>query len=196
MQYLFKPFGCLEKSSARFFHTIDYAGRVYTARPVKGEKMAAKNKEDNGEKKSGGLLKILFIVLGGLLAGAIVFFLILYFVGIPGVVPKLAKAKPPVYENIELGERVINLLDDNGGRYLRIKVVVEIQKNEKLSKEIEEKKPQIIEGIINVFRQKKVEDVLPLSKDKELKEEVLKVINARLKLGKVEHVYFTDFIVQ
>lgn len=158
--------------------------------------MAAKNKEDKGEKKSGGLLKILFIVLGGLLAGAVVFFLILYFVGIPGVVPKLAKAKPPVYENIELGERVINLLDDSGGRYLRIKVVVEIQKNEKLAKEIEEKKPQIIEGIINVFRQKKVDDVLPLSKDKQLKEEVLRVINARLKQGKVEHVYFTDFIVQ
>jgi len=143
------------------------------------------------------LFLTLMIILAGTVVGVgLVMGAVLYFVGIPGVVPRLKAPPPPVYETMELGERVVNLADVGGGRYLRLRIVLEYQKNEKLTAEIKEKTPQIMDRILYTLRGKSVDDVRPADKEEKVKSEIIGVINEKLKNGKVEKIYFTDFLIQ
>lgn len=119
-----------------------------------------------------------------------------YFFGIPGVMPKMQPSKPPVMEKLDLGERVINLADDGGSRYLRVKMVLEYPKNEKLAKELEEQNPKIMEKVLHILRSKTVDDIRPVEKEEKVKAEIIKAINKELKKGKVDRIYFTDFLIQ
>lgn len=166
--------------------------------------MAAKKRVDNendhpsqsGGKNKGGIIKILAIALGSVLTGVLGVVLVAYFFGIPGVVPKAQSAKPPVMEKLDLGERVINLADPGGGRYLRVKMVLEYQQNEKLAEELKEQNPGIMEKILHILRSKTVDDVRPVEKEEKVKAEIIQAINKDLKKGKIERIYFTDFLIQ
>ncbi|MCL6611808.1 MAG: flagellar basal body-associated FliL family protein [Peptococcaceae bacterium] len=157
------------------------------------EKEAA---EPAGGKKRSGIMIVLLVLAGTFLAVGLVSGLVLYFVGIPGVMPKMKADPPPVYETLELGERVVNLADDGGGRYLRVRMVLEHKKDEKLSAELKEKNAQIMDKTVRILRSKSVGEVQPVDKEEKLKTEIMNAINAGLKNGKIEKVYFTDFLIQ
>lgn len=135
------------------------------------------------------LVGVIFVV--GLVSGAV-----LYFIGIPGVMPKLQSTAPPVYETVELGERVVNLADAGGQRYLRVRMVLEYKKNEKLTNELKEKNAQIMDAVLRTLRGKSVEDIRPLDREDKVKVEIMNTINSKLKNGKIERIYFTDFLIQ
>ena len=165
---------------------------------------ARKDKEpvekDNAEpvvqKKKSGIMFYLMILAGAVIAAGLVMGAIIYFVGIPGVIPKMKAPPPPVYETLELGERVVNLNDPGATRYLRVRIVLEFKKDEKLAVEVKEKNAQVMEGILHVLRGKSVEDIRPLNKEEKVKAEIISAINSNLKSGKIEKVYFTDFLIQ
>lgn len=161
--------------------------------PIVDEKDKEKS-TGNGEKKKSKAMVLLIAGLGAVVAGGLILGLFLYFVGIPGVMPKLKADPPVVYETYELGERVINLA--GGGRYLRVKIVLEYKKDAKLSEEIKEKSNSLMECAIHVFRSKSVDDVLPLEKEETIKSELMESINSELTKGKVERIIFTDFLIQ
>ncbi len=158
------------------------------------------NDKDNVElsvkKKKSGVMVVLMAAVGALVVGGLLMGIVLYFVGIPGVMPKMKSTPPPEYELLELGERVVNLADGGGMRYLRLRMVLEIKKNEKLSAEIKAKNAPIMEDVIHVLRSKHVEDIRPLDKEEKVKVEIINSINTRLKNGKVERIYFSDFLIQ
>lgn len=148
------------------------------------------------KKKRSGVMVIMMAAVGALAVGGLLMGIVLYFVGIPGVMPKMKTTPPPQYELLELGERVVNLADGGGMRYLRVKMVLEFKKNEKLAAEIKEKHAPVMEDILHVLRSKSVEDIRPLDKEEKVKTEIINSVNARLKNGKVERIYFTDFLIQ
>lgn len=147
-------------------------------------------------KKKSRILVLLIIAIAAVVAGAIVMTTVLYFVGIPGVAPKMKGEAPPVYQTLDLGERVVNLADAGGGRYLKVKIVLEHKKDEKLAAELKEKEAPVMETIINVLRSKKINDVMPLENAEKVKGEILTKVNSKLESGKIERIYFTDFLIQ
>lgn len=162
----------------------------------KNEPVEKEGTEPVVEKKKSRVLMFLTILAGAVVFAGIALGAVVYFIGIPGVVPRLKAAPPPVYENLEFGERVVNLSDIGGGRYLRVRIVLEYKKNEKLSAEIKEKNAQIMDGVLRILRSKNVDEVRPLDKEEKLKGELLNAINGKLKNGKIERIYFTDFLIQ
>jgi flagellar FliL protein len=91
---------------------------------------------------------------------------------------------------------VVNLNDSGGGRYLRVRMVLEYGKNEKLAAELKEKNAAIMENILHVLRSKSVDDIRPLDKEEMVKTEIMNSINTSLENGKIERIYFTDFLIQ
>ncbi|MFZ5650297.1 MAG: flagellar basal body-associated FliL family protein [Bacillota bacterium] len=154
------------------------------------------NVEQPQKKKRSGFKMILMAAAGALFVGGLLMGVVIYFFGIPGVVPKMKTTPPPQYELLELGERVVNLADHGGMRYLRLRIVLEFKKNEKLAAEIKEKNAPVMEDILHVLRSKSVDDIRPLDKEEKVKQEIMSKINTRLKNGKVERVYFSDFLIQ
>jgi flagellar FliL protein len=160
--------------------------------------MAVKEEKENGktEKKKSSVLKIIIAAVGALVLGGIVMGVFVYNFGIPGVAPKPKESKKMVMENLDLGERVVNLNDSGGGRYLRVRMVLEYGKNEKLAAELKEKNAAIMENILHVLRSKSVDDIRPLDKEEMVKTEIMNSINTSLENGKIERIYFTDFLIQ
>lgn len=166
------------------------------AKASKKEFVEKENTEPAVKKKRSFLKLFLMVAAGAIVTGGLVMGAIVYFVGIPGVIPKM-KAPPPVeYETAELGERVVNLADPGSIRYLRVRIVLEFKKNEKLAAEIKEKNAQVMDSVLHTLRSKSVDDIRPLEKEEKVKAEILNSINAKLKNGKIEKVYFTDFLIQ
>jgi flagellar FliL protein len=160
---------------------------------------ANKSKATEGDSKSknkGGVMKIVVIALGSVLLGVVAMGALAYFIGIPGISSKSKEAKPPVMEKLDLGERVINLADGDGSRFLRVKMVLEYPQNEKIKHELEEEEPLIMESILHILRTKTVDDIRPVEKEDKVKAEIVNVINKELKSGKIERIYFTDFLIQ
>jgi len=166
------------------------------------EKDPAKDGKGQGppkEKKGPGILLYIIVSLGAVLAGGLIMGAIIYFLGVPGVAPKTEKAEVKediVYETLELGDRVVNLADPGGMRFLKVKIVIEFEKNKKFAEELQEKNASIMESILRVLRTKTVNEIRPVEKEDKVKEEIINTINADLKNGKVEKIYFTDFLIQ
>lgn len=152
--------------------------------------------EQSGKQKKSRVMVILMAVLGAVVAGGIFMGLFVYFVGIPGITPKMKAEKQPVYDRLEIGERVLNLADPGGTRYLRLRMVLEYEKNDKLTEELKEKNAPVMEEILRVLRSKSVEDIRSVEKEDKVKSEIVNGINAKLKVGKIERIYFTDFLIQ
>lgn len=160
--------------------------------------MVLKEDKENGkqEKKKFGAMKIIIAAIGALIVGGLIMGVFIYSFGIPGLAPKAKEPKKVEVENLDLGERVVNLSDSGGSRYLRVRMVLEFKKDEKLAAELKEKNAAIMEGIIHVFRSKNVDQIRPLDKEEMVKTEILESINKSLENGKIERIYFTDFLIQ
>ncbi len=152
--------------------------------------------KENQEKpqKSGGKLKLLvFLLLAIILGGGLAY-------GALQILnpPEGTEAASPhrEAEKLDLGDKVVNLGNGESGRYLRVRVVLEYPAEKKLAEEVKSKQPLLTEKVLNVFRTKRAEEILPVENQGKLKEEILKTINENLQFGKVTEVYFIDFLVQ
>ncbi len=163
---------------------------------IKKERTELENSEVNRKNRPSRLLKLLVFFLGTIVAVSCVLGAVLYFVGIPGVMTRLKAEPPPVYVTKELGEQLVNLADESGGRYLRLNVVMELEDDKKLLAEIDEKKAKLVDGVLRVLRSKRVSDVWSVEQEDVLKKEILNAINKELEEGKVKRVLFTDFLIQ
>lgn len=152
--------------------------------------------EQGGKQKKSRVMVILMAVLGAVVAGGIFMGLFIYFVGIPGITPNMKEERQPIYDRLDIGERVLNLADPGGIRYLRVRMVLEYEKNDKLTEELKEKSAPVMEEILRVLRSKSVEDIRTVEKEEKVKVEIVNGINTKLKVGKIERIYFTDFLIQ
>ncbi len=112
----------------------------------------------------------------------------------------------------DAGTKVVNLADPGGYRYLKVGIVLEIlptdpvfytlsgpeleAERERIIEKIDEQRP-IIEDIITLtLSSKTFEEVFTIAGKEQLKGELRDQFNARLTIGQVREIYFTDFVIQ
>jgi len=94
-----------------------------------------------------------------------------------------------------LDKFTVNLLSQNGSRYLVAKIDLE-QENEEMTPELDAKVSLIRDIIISILSSKTVEEIsTPKGKEK-LKEEIINQINKYLEDGEIKRIYFTNFVIQ
>ena len=89
---------------------------------------------------------------------------------------------------------IVNLFDERGVRYLKVRLDVEVWDSTK--EEMEKKNPKIRDSLIVLLSSKKYEEIGSLEGKARLREEILFRLNRILGEGKAREVYFTDFVVQ
>lgn len=102
------------------------------------------------------------------------------------------KADPS--NTFEAGEFLVNLSDEESRRFVKTKVYLGYE-NKKLAKELEQKKPMILDAINSVLRSKKSTDFNEKGIDK-IRLEILNRVNITFQNGRCESVYFTELIIQ
>ncbi len=175
--------------------------------------MAEETTEEVVEKKSGGNMVLIIIVvllvlllIGG---GVAAYFLLsgddeAMAADNQAAAPKTAKIKKrskrssdyltigPMYP---MDQFVVNLLSENGSRYLKVKLDLEMDKQE-LSAELDKKKPLIRDIIIRTLSSKTFEEVSTMKGKDKLKDEIVNKINDVLADGQIKNIFFTEFVVQ
>lgn len=178
--------------------------------------MADKNNEEEVvvEKKSGGnMILIIVIILLVLLlvgGGAVAYFLLSGSdeVAMADTAPAQSKSMQntrkrtkrstdyltvgPMYP---MSQFIVNLLSENGSRFLKTTVNLEMDKPE-LSAELDKKKPLIRDIIIRTLSSKTFEEVSTIKGKDRLKDEIVSKINNVLADGQIKNIFFTNFVVQ
>lgn len=90
---------------------------------------------------------------------------------------------------------IVNLMEADGKRYLKLKLDLELN-NEEVKLEVEKRLPQIRDSILTLLSGKSFDDIHTLEGKFLLRTEVISMLNQHLKTGKITNVYFTEFIVQ
>lgn len=144
--------------------------------------------------KNGNVFKVVIIVLLVLiLVGGTTFGAVYYF----SKKNSTETAKPKVITEVtySLGEFLINLLDGEGRRYLKVNVYIGYEDNKDLTVELEANKPIIRDAVNTLIRSKKTTDFSDVGLDA-IKKELIASINPILTKGKITHIYFNDILVQ
>ncbi|WP_187646990.1 flagellar basal body-associated FliL family protein [Nitrosophilus labii] len=169
--------------------------------------MAEEAKEQEQEEKKGGKKKLIIILLLLLIiigagGGAAYKFLVLDKQEEEKKNEKKAEKIVEEIKNVEelgiqfdVGTFIVNLQDRDADRYLKITIVLEVQ-DEKIKMELEKRLPQIKDAITTLLFTKSSKELKTAEGIEELKEEIIKRINAILPIGGVKNVYFTDFVIQ
>jgi len=99
-------------------------------------------------------------------------------------------------QTAEIGDLVVNLSDPSVSRYLRVKIVVDFKEDKKLDEEIKQKVYVIKDALIDLLRRETSENIQNPENCEAIKKQILDKINGQLSSGQIEHVYFSDFLVQ
>lgn len=157
----------------------------------------AKGNNKNAESKGkGNLLKIVIIVLlaliliGGTAFGT--YFLLKSRNNAEGSTKKEVEITPTMFS---LDEFLVNLADEKGRRYLKVKIFIGYEENEELAKELEQKKTILRDAVNSILRSKKSDEVSQ-SGEEQLKTELLIKVNSHLTNGKARDIYFHDILIQ
>ena len=145
-------------------------------------------------KKKRGILKwgILALIIGALGAGGYVGWQ--HFFAQSGGSPH-TRAKPTKRIVYELDTFLVNLSDPGGRRYLKVNVKLELS-NQQVIKEFNARKYELRDKILMLLSSKRFDDIATLAGKIALKQEIVSRLNAGLKDGRVQQVYFTEFLVQ
>ncbi len=98
----------------------------------------------------------------------------------------------PIYP---LDQFIVNLLSDNGSRFLKIKMDLEMSSQE-LTTELDKKKPLIRDIVIRTLTSKTFQEVSTGKGKEKLKDELVDRINSVLADGSIKNIFFTEFVVQ
>ena len=148
------------------------------------------------EKKKKPIVKIIIIavvvlvvVAGGVAGG-------LYYFGKAGVAHKAAAPPPPAIGALwPMEPFIVNLLDNQGERYLKIIMQLEVS-NQLVVAELEQLKPKLRDNVLDLLTAKTYSELMDMGGKQRLRDEVAIRVNSYLTKGKVVKVYFTDFVIQ
>ena len=90
---------------------------------------------------------------------------------------------------------IVNLMDEAGRRYLRVKMDL-VLSSKSLEDEVKKKTPEIRDKIIMTLSGKRFNDVASTEGKIRLRNELKENINKLLMSGKVLKIYFTEFVIQ
>ncbi len=95
----------------------------------------------------------------------------------------------------ELDPFIVNLMDEGGRRYLRVKMNL-VLSSKKTEEEVKKKTPEIRDAVLMTLSGKRFADIATLEGKMRLRDELKESINRLLMSGKVIQIYFTEFVVQ
>ncbi len=101
----------------------------------------------------------------------------------------------PIGSVWSMGAMIVNLMDNNGERYLKTVIKVELTSPECIG-ELELLKPKIVDTILDLLSSKRYQDIMGFAGKQRLRDEIAIRMNNYLSKGQVQKVYFTEFIVQ
>jgi flagellar protein FliL len=90
---------------------------------------------------------------------------------------------------------IVNLAESQGQRYLKTSVQLEVS-DEKVLEELKLRTPQILDLLNTILSSKTVVDVESTVGRNRLRREIIDRINAEIVSGKINNVYFTEFVIQ
>jgi flagellar FliL protein len=94
-----------------------------------------------------------------------------------------------------LDTMIVNLSDQGGKRYLRVTMALELSDPDAVAI-IESRLPQVRDAILMILPAKKYEDVSTTDGKIALRSQVMEKINSLMTKGRVNNIYFTEFVVQ
>ena len=96
---------------------------------------------------------------------------------------------------VNIEEFIVNIISGDTAHYVKTSLSVELSSPEAKA-EVEQRMPQMRDAIILLISSKTYEELQDLQGKKQLKAELVTRINSFLQNGKVESIYFTNFVVQ
>ncbi|MCL0051991.1 flagellar basal body-associated FliL family protein [Peptococcaceae bacterium] len=154
--------------------------------------------EENKKKPSVLMITVIVLLVLVLVTGGVIAYLLLFAPPIDKV-----KEEPPEMATVPLGEDM--LINLHGTRvFLRFDIVMEYnaedERNRNLSNDLREKNHVLQHEVIKLLRAKSVDDVRPPGSEDKIAEEITELVNKKLEElkieGRIERVYFTEYIVQ
>jgi flagellar FliL protein len=163
---------------------------------AKDDRDEEKTEQEQPAKGKGSMMKwiiiigIVVLVLGGGAGGAYY-----YFVKMAAPKKEAAQQKPPIGALWAMEPFIVNLIDNEGQRYL--KAVIQLEVSDPLTvAELDQIKPKIRDNILDLLSAKSYKDLMETGGKQRLREEIQMRVNSYLTKGKVEKVYFLDFVIQ
>jgi flagellar FliL protein len=96
---------------------------------------------------------------------------------------------------VEVEPFIVNILDVDGTRYLKAAITLEVD-TESAVQEAGERMPQIRDAVLLMISNKTFGEMSDLQGKLQLRAELLTKINSFFRRGKVQKIYFTEFVVQ
>ncbi len=146
-------------------------------------------------KKKSPVKLIIFIVvavlvIGGGVAGG------LYFFGHKDAEKKEEKHAAPLVGPLwSLEPFIVNLADNQGERYLKVVMQLELS-DPAVVPDMEILKPKIRDNILDLLTAKTYTELMEPAGKQRLRDEIVLRVNSFLTKGKILKVYFTEFVVQ
>ena len=94
-----------------------------------------------------------------------------------------------------LDTMIVNLSDDGGKRYLRVTMALELSDPESADT-IESRLPQIRDAVLMILPTKTYDDVSTTDGKIALRNQIMEKINTLMTKGRLNNIYFTEFVVQ
>lgn len=150
--------------------------------------------EEAKPKSKGALVKWIIIGVAALVlivAGAAA---VLYFT--KGSSKKEAAVKEaPVTAVWSMEPFIVNLVDNNGERYLKVAIELEIS-DKSIVPELNKLKPKLRDNVLDLLTAKSYKDLVDMVGKQRLRDEIMMRLNSFLTGGKITKVYFTEFVIQ
>jgi len=89
----------------------------------------------------------------------------------------------------------VNLKSDAGRRYLKATLSLELS-GEEVSLELDAKSPVIRDRIIRILTSKTLEEISSKKGKQKVSDQIQDTLNAMITDGKVQGIYFTEFVIQ
>jgi flagellar basal body-associated protein FliL len=135
----------------------------------------------------------IFLVIGSICTLLIVFAYGYFNQPINSALGSFAKEE---IKNLTLPSLTVNLADVNRRGYLKTTITLEYTSSKKLDKELEEESYKIKDTALRVFRNTTSVSLSNPQETELIKLELLSEINSVLENGKIDAIYFEEFIVQ
>lgn len=108
---------------------------------------------------------------------------------------KPPEQKPAVITIWPMEAFVVNIADVGGERYLKLVIQLELSDPAAVA-ELEQIKPRLRDSILDLLTPKTYKELMDLAGKQRLREDIAGRVNNALTKGKVNRVYFTEFVVQ
>lgn len=106
-----------------------------------------------------------------------------------------SQARNTIGPMVEIEPFIINILDEQGTRYLKAAITLETD-NGLVVEEINQRMPQIRDAILLLVGNKTFGELADLQGKLQLRSEIRERLNKLLAGGRVQKIYFTEFVVQ